>query len=163
MFVWYFSSHSRICQSFRYETITDERLQILTFALLPLSIDVSLACHIYWDKGHPFIMVSEDPWYPQVLSIFDSTLSLPVFTNEVYRNWDSNTQPSNRGTNPLTDCATVWMYLIPMFVVDIISGSLYPCIIPSYHTILKLGKPEPWSILCICIRNATIIQTMNNC
>ena len=35
-----------------------EGLQILTYArhLLPLSSNGSLACHTYYDTGHPFIM-----------------------------------------------------------------------------------------------------------
>ena len=45
-------------------TITGEELQILTYAQQswPLSSEGSLACHIYCNTGHPFIMViSEDP------------------------------------------------------------------------------------------------------
>ena len=45
-------------------TITDEGLQILTYARhsSPLSSEGSLACHTYCDTGHLFIMViSEDP------------------------------------------------------------------------------------------------------
>ena len=45
-------------------TITDEGLQILTYArhLWPLSSEGSLACHTYCETGHPFIMViDEDP------------------------------------------------------------------------------------------------------
>ena len=40
-------------------TITGEGLQIWTNAWhsWPLSIEVSLACHTYCDKGHLFIMV----------------------------------------------------------------------------------------------------------
>ena len=34
----------------------------------PLSSEGSLACHTYWDTGHPFIMViSEDPWHSHLL------------------------------------------------------------------------------------------------
>ena len=49
-------------------TIGDEELQILTYAwnllfALPLSSEGSLACQIFCDTGHPFIMViCEDPW-----------------------------------------------------------------------------------------------------
>ena len=45
-------------------TIAGEGLHILTYArhLCPLSIEGSLACHFYCDKGHPFIMIIyEDP------------------------------------------------------------------------------------------------------
>ena len=51
-------------------TITDERLQILTYARHSwlLSIEGSLACHNYCDTGHPFIMViSKDPWHSHLL------------------------------------------------------------------------------------------------
>ena len=44
--------------------IPGEVLQILTYAvhLRPLSSEGSLACDIYCDTGHPFIMViSEEP------------------------------------------------------------------------------------------------------
>ena len=37
-------------------------------------------------------------------------LSLPVFTTLVCRGWDSNTQPSARGTNTLNDYATSAVY-----------------------------------------------------
>ena len=65
-----FSSHSRIFHLFKDVTIADERLQILTYArhLEQLSSEGSLACHIYCDTGHPFIMViSEDPWHSPLL------------------------------------------------------------------------------------------------
>ena len=51
-------------------TITDERLQILTYARhsWPLSIEDSLACHNYCDTEHPFIMViSKYPWHSHLL------------------------------------------------------------------------------------------------
>ena len=53
-----------IFHSWRDGTITDEGLQSLTYARhsWPLSIGRSLACHTYFDTGHPFIMVIfEDP------------------------------------------------------------------------------------------------------
>ena len=46
------------------------KLQNLTFArhLWPLSSEGSLACHTYFDTGHPFIMViPEGPWHSQLL------------------------------------------------------------------------------------------------
>ena len=72
LFVWSFSSHSRVFHSFGDVTITGKRLQILTYMyarhLWPLSSEDSLACHIYYDTGHPFIMViSQDPWHSQPL------------------------------------------------------------------------------------------------
>ena len=53
-------------------TITGKGLQILTYArhLWPLSSEGSLACHIYCDTGHPFIMViSGDPSYSRLLHL----------------------------------------------------------------------------------------------
>ena len=64
LFVWSFSYHSNFFYSFGDVTIADEGLQILTYAqhLWPFSNEGSLACHTYYDTGHPFIMViSEDP------------------------------------------------------------------------------------------------------
>ena len=64
------SSHSRIFHSYGDVTITGEGLQILTYARHspPSSSDGSLACHTYFDTGHPFIMViSEDPWHSHLL------------------------------------------------------------------------------------------------
>ena len=59
LFVWSFSSHSRIFHSFGDVTIAGEGLQILTFFrhLWPLSSEGSLACQTHCDTGHPFIMV----------------------------------------------------------------------------------------------------------
>ena len=65
LFVWSFSSHSRIFHSYGDVTITSEGLQILTYARhsWPLSIEGSSTCHTLCNTGHPFIMViSEDPW-----------------------------------------------------------------------------------------------------
>ena len=64
LFVWGFSSNSRIFHSYGDVTFTGKGLQILTYArhLWLFSKQGSLACHIYCDTGHPFIMViSEDP------------------------------------------------------------------------------------------------------
>ena len=49
-------------------TVTSERLQTLTYALHlwpfePLSSEGSLACHIYNDTGHLFIMVHDTHTY----------------------------------------------------------------------------------------------------
>ena len=65
-----FSSHSRIFHSYGNVTFTGEGLQILTYARhsWSLSSEGSLACHTYFDTGHPFMMViSEDPWHLHVL------------------------------------------------------------------------------------------------
>ena len=66
LFVWRFSSHSRIFHSYGDVTMTGEGLQILTYAwhVWSLSREGSLACHTYCYMGHPFIMVIfEDPWH----------------------------------------------------------------------------------------------------
>ena len=71
LFVWNFSSHSRIFHSFGDVTITGEGLQILTYA---------------W---HSHLMLER-------LSV---ELSLPVLTTQVCRGWDQNIQPSACGAN----------------------------------------------------------------
>ena len=71
IFVWGLLSHSVIFHSYGDVTITDEGLQILTYARhsWPLSSEGSLACHTYCDTGHPFKMViSEDLWHSHLLS-----------------------------------------------------------------------------------------------
>ena len=65
-----YTRYSRIFHSYGDVTITDEGLQILNYTqhLMPLSNEVSLACHTYCDTGHPFMMViSENPWYSHLL------------------------------------------------------------------------------------------------
>ena len=54
-----FLSHSRDFHTYGDVSITDEGLQILTFARhsWPLNSEGSLACHTYCDTAHPFIMV----------------------------------------------------------------------------------------------------------
>ena len=64
LFVWGFSTHSRIFQSFGDVTIGGKILQILTYARhsWPLSSQGPWTCHTYCDKCQPFIMViSDDP------------------------------------------------------------------------------------------------------
>ena len=123
LFVWGLSSHSRIFHSYGDITtmaaaITGEGLQILTnYArhLWPLSSEGSLACHIYCDTGHPFIMVIVRG--PLTLTLIAEgltvKLSLPVLTSQVCHGWDSSTQPSACGANALTHCATA---AVPGFV-----------------------------------------------
>ena len=70
LFVWSFSSHSRIFNSFGDVTFAGEGLLILTDAryLRPLSSEGSLGCHIYCDTGHLLIMVIfEDSWHSHIL------------------------------------------------------------------------------------------------
>ena len=66
LFVWSFTSHSRIFHSFGDVIIAGIGLQILTYARhsWPSSSEGSNTCHTYCDTGHSFIMViSEDPWH----------------------------------------------------------------------------------------------------
>ena len=83
MFV--FLSHSRENFSLIWRsTITSEGLQILTNArhLWSLSSDCSLACHTYFDTGHPFIMfISKDLWHSQPCRTFDSGAVTICFYN----------------------------------------------------------------------------------
>ena len=72
LFVWEFSSHSKIFMydSYRDVTITGEGLQILTYAWhsWSLSSEGSLTCHTYCYTGQPFIMViTEDPCHLHLL------------------------------------------------------------------------------------------------
>ena len=99
LFVWGFSSHSRIFHSYGDVTITGERLQILTFTRhsWPLSIEGSLACHTYSDTGYPFILViSEDPshshqlprvwqWSCHYTCFYDLGLSRLGFVHPTFR------------------------------------------------------------------------------
>ena len=64
---WVFES---LLHSYGDVTMTDEKLQILTYArhLLPLSGEGFLACHTYCDAGRLSIMViAEDPWHSHLL------------------------------------------------------------------------------------------------
>ena len=70
LFVWGFSSNSRIFHSQGDVTNSGDGLQMLTYArhLRPSSRKGSLAKHTYCDTGHPLIMViSEDPWHSHLL------------------------------------------------------------------------------------------------
>ena len=70
LFVWGFSSHSRIFHSFEDVTIAGEGLQILTYARhsWPLSSEGSWACNTYCHTGHLFIMViSKDSWHSHLM------------------------------------------------------------------------------------------------
>ena len=82
LFVYlHFSSHSRIFHSFGGVTITDEGVQILTYARhsWSLSSEGSLVCHTYCDTGRPFMMlVSDNKWHLLLLPTVAVELSLPV-------------------------------------------------------------------------------------
>ena len=79
-----FRSHSRIFLSYGDVTITDEGLQILTFAryLWPLSSEGSLACQIHCDKGES---VSKGHLRRPVAERLIVVLSLPVLKTWVCR------------------------------------------------------------------------------
>ena len=71
LFVWGFSSHSRIFHSYEDVTIAGKGLQFSSSCARhswPLCSESSLPCHTYCYTGHPFIMViSEDPWNSHLL------------------------------------------------------------------------------------------------
>ena len=74
-------------------------------ALIAMSSEGSLACHTYWDTGHPFMMViTLDLWHIPFNERLAVEWSLSDLTTYVCRGWDSNTQPSAWKANPLTDC-----------------------------------------------------------
>ena len=91
LFVWGFSSHSRIYHPYGDVIIAGEGLQILTCAqhLWPLSSEGSLACHTYCIV-HLRGPVTLTPTAVRLTV----ELSLPVFMTKFCRGWDSNTQPS---------------------------------------------------------------------
>ena len=69
LFIWVYRPTQEY-HSHGHVTMTGEGLQILTYARhsWPLSIEGSLACHTYCDKGHLFItVISEDPWHSHLL------------------------------------------------------------------------------------------------
>ena len=70
---------------------------------LPVSSEVSLACHMYCEtyNGHlrgPVILTP-------IAERLAMELLLPVFTTWVCRGWDSNTQPSACEANAVTHSA----------------------------------------------------------
>ena len=106
LFIWSFSSHSRIFHSFGDVTITGEGLQMLTYArhFWPSSSEGS---HLPWHgasvynghlRGHVVLT-----FWAECVAV---ELSLHVFTTYICRDWDSNTQPSACGVNAPTHCAT---------------------------------------------------------
>ena len=70
LFLCGLSYHSRISNSYGDVNFTDEGLQTMTYTRHSwlLSSEGSLACHTYFDTGHPFIIViSEDPCHSNLL------------------------------------------------------------------------------------------------
>ena len=106
LFVWGFTSHSRIFHSYGDFTITDEGLQILAYAW-PLSSEGSLESHT--NCKHPFIMghlqgpVTLTHAFCRALS---SGAVTTCFCDLGLCGWDLNTQPSAWEAKALTDCAT---------------------------------------------------------
>ena len=73
---------------------------------MPVSSEVSLACHTYCDKGHSFIMViSDDPWHTHLLSSV-KLCSCYFLTTKVCRGWNRTPNLRPFGANALTDCGT---------------------------------------------------------
>ena len=61
LFVWGFSSHSKIFHSFEDVTAWTVNLTLYTLYSWRMSSEGSLLCHIFCDRGQPFTMViSED-------------------------------------------------------------------------------------------------------
>ena len=96
-----------------------EGLQIFSYARhsWPLSSEGSLACHIYCDTGHPFIMViSEDPWHSAVAtSFYDLGLSLLGFIRPNFRLWGEHSNQLRHGRG--YSYVYIWQCLMPCFEV----------------------------------------------
>ena len=103
MIVWSFSSHSKIFHSFGDVTIAGEGLHILTYVQhsWPLSSEGSLACHTYWEMGHPFIIINSHLQGPVTLA----PNAEPVL--RTCGSWDLNTQPFACRGNAITHCTTI--------------------------------------------------------
>ena len=102
LFVWVLSSHSRFFHSYGNVTITDEGLQILTYARQFFSVPHLLWHGAFVNNGrHLRGLVTLTP----IAERLTVELSLPVFITSVCRDWDSNTQPSACGSNALNHCA----------------------------------------------------------
>ena len=83
LFVWGFSSHSKIFHPFGDVTNTGEGLQIFNIARHSWSLRSagSLTCHTYREMGQSFMMViSEDRDTHTCCRAFNSGDALPVFT-----------------------------------------------------------------------------------
>ena len=78
-------------------------------ALMAIEQSGSLACHTYWDTGHPFIMIiilRGPATLKPIPERLEVEISILVFTSEICGGWDSNTQTTACGPNALTHCAT---------------------------------------------------------
>ena len=96
---------------------------------MPLSSEGSLACHTYFNTGHPFIMViSEDPWHSH---LYCQTFSSGAFTTYFYdlslSRLEFEHQPFACGANTLTDCATAAVACIRNLLVICVTHSLPTC------------------------------------
>ena len=73
LFIWGFTSLSRMFHSYGDITINDEGASNYDLYSAHMASEGSLAWHTYCDTGHPFIMViSEDPWHSHLLRAFGS-------------------------------------------------------------------------------------------
>ena len=107
LFVWGLSSYSRIFHLYGDAIIASGRVHIFNSARhsWPFSSEGSSACHTYCVNvynGHLRGPVKLAP----IAERLAVELSLTVFSTNVCRGWDSNTQPSACGENALTRCAT---------------------------------------------------------
>ena len=81
LFVWGFTSHSRIFHSYGHVTINGKGLQIQTYArhLWPLSSEGSLACHTNCDTRHPFIIVISEDTHTCCLAFCSGTVTTCLY------------------------------------------------------------------------------------
>ena len=89
---WKSSTHHMVNRGHHYRWIAAN--QNIRWALIAIEQWGCLACHTYYDTGHPFIMViSEDPWHSHLLPRFSSGAVTTCFKTWVCRGSDSNIQP----------------------------------------------------------------------
>ena len=105
-------------------------LHILTYARhsWPLSSDRGFFSlpHLLWQgasvyNGH----LGEPMTLTPIAKRLGVERSLPVFTNKVFRGWDSSTQPSACGTNALTHFATAAVRLGCTIILDLCLRSTF--------------------------------------
>ena len=93
LFLWGFSSDFKIFYWYGDVTITDEGLQILTYTghSWPLSSEVSLACHTYFNSRLWWSSTRTRDTY-KCCRAFSSETVTNCFKSMIFRVWDSKTQ-----------------------------------------------------------------------
>ena len=138
-FIWlllfgcFFSSFLKIFHSFGDVTITDKKLQILTYMYAqhsgPLSSEGSWTCHTYCDMGQPIIMaISKNPWSGAATTYFNKIgLSWLGFQHPTYslRGKHSNRLRHHRG------CVNSTTVHVNVHITQIGIASIKFCIIHS--------------------------------